>query len=148
MSQGEKVNILLFVYGTLKSGFSRNHAVREQRYLGTAKTKPEYGMYALSGYPALLNKKLAEISNVEANNSIYGEIYEINEECLENLDKIEGVDTGLFERKIIEIEQYNLFNLPLTNSCWQSIEKSQAQAYLYKRKVAGAADCGNIWTKR
>lgn len=141
------MSILLFVYGTLKNNFSRSLANFKQHYLGTAKTKPEYAMFTLGGYPALLNKKLADQNNTFADRSIYGEVWEIDDECVVKCDKIEGVEYDLFERSRIEIEQFTLLHLPLEKSVWQDIESNKSWAYLYKRPIKGAANCGSFWPR-
>jgi len=138
---------LLFVYGTLKQGFSRNQALKDQRYLGTAKTAPVYGMYAYGGFPALVDFKLAEESEVSASNSIFGEVYEVTDTCILEIDKIEGVEFNLFERKIVEIKSFTLLRLPLFQESWNHIEKNTAQAYLFRRNLKGAANCGSFWAR-
>jgi len=140
--------MLLFVYGTLKNGFSRQGALSGQRYLGTAQTKQNYGMFTHGGYPAMVDEKLAEQSNVQATKSLYGELYEVDEICLQNLDKIEGVDFDLFERKIVELEYLHLMRLPIFQNTFNLLEKKQAQAYFFKRSVTGCADCGSFWSRR
>ena len=141
------MSILLFFYGTLKNNFSRSLANFNQHYLGTAKTTPEYAMFALGGYPALLNKKLAVQNDVVADRSIFGEIWEIDDECVVKCDKIEGVDFDLFERSRIDIEEFTLLNLPLHKSVWQDVELKKSWAYLYKKPIRGAANCGSYWPR-
>ena len=140
--------MLVFVYGTLKSGFSRNHALNGQRYLGTAQTEPEYGMYAYGGFPGMVDKSQADQSQVQASSSIYGELYEVDEECVKSLDKIECVDSDLFERKPINLKELHLTRLPLFQNTFDFIEKRQAYAYIFRRSVAGCADCGSFWSRR
>lgn len=142
------MSVLLFVYGTLKSGYSRHHYLKEQRYLGVAKTTPEYGMYAYGGFPALLNKKMADDAKVAADKSVYGELYEVNDDCLIQLDLVEGVDDELFSRQLISLEEFNFVRLPLDQSTWQMIENKQAQGYLFRRSVSGAANSGAFWPRR
>ena len=139
---------LLFVYGTSKDGFSRANALREQRYIGTAKTTNEYGIYTHGGFPALVDKELATASNVEAKNGIYGELYEVDDNCLVDLDKIEGVQFDLFERKNVNFEQIHLLRLPFHQSTFDLLDNKQAQAYFFKRSVTGCADCGSFWSRR
>jgi len=142
------MSVLLFVYGTLKSGFSRNIYMKEQRYLGTAITTPEYGMFAYGGYPALLNKTLADAAGVSAESAVYGEVYEVNDECLVQLDLVEGVEDDLFSRQVVNICQFNLARLPLDQNTFQFIENKQAQAYLFRRDVLGAANSGSFWPRK
>jgi gamma-glutamylcyclotransferase (GGCT)/AIG2-like uncharacterized protein YtfP len=142
------MSILLFVYGTLKQGFSRHQALSGQRYLGTATTKSEYAMYTLGGYPCLLNKSLCEKRGVEANTFVYGELYEVDQECLSELDRIEGVEYDLFERLPVNIESFNFTRLPLAKSVWNGVDNKQAYAYFFKQEIKGAANCGSYWHKR
>jgi gamma-glutamylcyclotransferase (GGCT)/AIG2-like uncharacterized protein YtfP len=142
------MNILLFVYGTLKMGFSRNYALNGQIYLGTAKTKPEYSMYALNGYPALVDQRMAEKNKLQVSTSVFGEIWEVDEETITKIDKIEGTDIDLFERKAINIDEFTLSRLPLDKSVWRSIEDKIALSYIYKQNIYGAAICGSFWHKR
>jgi gamma-glutamylcyclotransferase (GGCT)/AIG2-like uncharacterized protein YtfP len=139
---------LLFVYGTLKDGFSRSSALKDQRYIGTAKTTKEYGMYAHGGFPALVDNQLAATSNVEAKNSIYGELYEVDDNCLIALDKIEGVEFDLFGRKIVNLEQFYLLRLPFYQSTFDLLDGKKSQAYFFRRSVTGCADCGSFWARR
>lgn len=139
---------LVFVYGTLKRGFTRSHALREERYIGIANTAPRYGMFGYGGYPALVDQTLAEISGVTATKRIYGELYEVDDACIPELDKIEGTDKGLFERREIELDHITLASLPVTDAVWQSIANKKAQAYFFKRNLNGAADCGSLWVQK
>jgi gamma-glutamylcyclotransferase (GGCT)/AIG2-like uncharacterized protein YtfP len=136
---------LLFVYGTLKQGFSRNSAIQNQRFLGIACSEPNYGMYNFGNYPALVDKTLAEQSNVTANSKIYGELYEVDNQCLSVLDKIEGVESSLFKRDTILLETINLSFLPLSKSTWSQIESKIASVYLFCRKLNVAEDCGKFY---
>lgn len=142
------MSILIFVYGTLKNGFSRSNALASQRYLGTAETLPEYGMFAYGGYPALVDAELAKNSKVEAINSVYGELYEIDEICAQSLDKIEGVEFDLFERKIVNLNHLHLMRLPVFQSTFDLLEQKKAHAYFFKRNVSGCANCGSFWSRR
>lgn len=139
---------LVFVYGTLKKGFVRNNILREQNYIGIAKTEPKYGMYGYGGYPALVNKELAKISEVAAENAIFGELYEVDDNCMIDLDKIEGVDKGLFERKAIDLETITLSNLPTCPAVWGCVTRKTANAYFFKKKLNGAGDLGCLWTQK
>jgi len=141
------MNILLCVYGTLKQCFQRSQFLRDQRYLGVCKTTPEYGIYAYGGFPALVDSNLAQSSDVKANSHIYGELYEVDENCLVLLDDIEGVGDGLFFRQTLNLQEINFFRLPLTQECWNMVEAKKAEAYFFKRSVKGAANCGSFWSK-
>jgi len=73
--------MLVFVYGTLKKG-EGNHGVMEKskgKFLGDHNTAPNYSMYSLGGFPAVVGG---------GKTSIRGEVYRIND--LEYLDSLEG----------------------------------------------------------
>jgi gamma-glutamylcyclotransferase (GGCT)/AIG2-like uncharacterized protein YtfP len=139
---------LVFVYGTLKRGFSRSHALREQRYIGIARTQPQYAMYGYGGYPALVDQTLAEASGVHAVNRIFGELYEVDDTCMIELDKIEGTDKGLFERRDISLGEVTMTSLPTDDAVWGGLSRKVAQAYFFKKKLNGAGDCGPLWVQK
>jgi len=81
----------VFVYGTLKRGFN-NHPP----YLGTAKYLGEgliEGiMFHLSAYPAInLDEKFTKI---------HGEVYECTWDDIQAMDRLEGVASGSFYRRV------------------------------------------------
>lgn len=139
---------LLFVYGSLKRGFSRHSALREQRYIGIARTAPNYAMFGYGGFPALVDQELAENSGVTASNNIFGELYEVDDACMIELDKIEGVDRKLFERKEVNLESVTMVGLPTSEGVWKKIAGKKAIAYFFQLKLNGAGDVGVLWTQK
>ena len=111
----------LFVYGTLKRGKCRSPVLARQRYLGTAVTRPKYRLYDLGAYPGLVPH--------EDGRAIEGELWEVNDECLAQLDAIEGVPT-LFDRVTVELE---------------GCGPNDVQTYFYQGSVEGRAECGCRW---
>ena len=100
---------LLFVYGTLKQGHPRCKHLSGQRYLGTARTSQSYSMYKVSNsFPGLV-----EAFTSHPAQRIYGEMYEVDGDCLDILDDIEGVSEGMYKRMDIMVEDMNLSNLPI-----------------------------------
>jgi len=85
----------LFVYGTLKKGFSRNTILKDSSFIGDATTKPSFTMIDLTYFPGIL-----EIGNT----SIYGELYEVSDDTLQYCDVIEG-HPDFYKR--IEVELTN-----------------------------------------
>ena len=88
----EKCN-LVFVYGTLRKGHGNNRLLRNSTYLGRSTTSDKYAMYGV-GCPIVSDQK--EVSK------IIGEVYKIDEECLANLDRLEG-HPDFYKRKVINI---------------------------------------------
>lgn len=71
----------LFVYGTLRRGFRNHHLLSKSPCLGPAKTKGRFAMYC-SGVPyVVLSQHVSQI---------VGEVYEVDELLLVDLDAHEG----------------------------------------------------------
>ena len=113
---------IVFVYGTLKRGFCRESALSAQKFLGTARTAPAYRLFDLGSYPGLVP------SNDGA--SIDGELYEVDELCLAELDDIEGVNQGLYGRESVKLLA------PWSND--------SALTYIYLQSTDGYAEI-NSW---
>ena len=70
----------VFVYGTLKSGFG-NHRLMEGRSTFITKDKIKGKMVSLGGFPGVVP---------DDDRSVVGEVYEVTDECLKALDRLEG----------------------------------------------------------
>jgi gamma-glutamylaminecyclotransferase len=114
-------SILLFVYGTLKSGGRNHDLLAGQQFQGTAVTRPRYRLYDQGAYPCLVEDR-------EIGVAVRGELWRVEESLLDRLDAFEGAP-GLFVRRPIEL-------------CGP---ESTADAYLYQGGVTGFADCGDFW---
>jgi gamma-glutamylcyclotransferase (GGCT)/AIG2-like uncharacterized protein YtfP len=112
----------LFVYGSLKTG-QRNSGrfLAGQTFLGPARTPSRYRLHDCGPFPAM----------VEAGDgiSVRGELWDVSEECLKRIDRLEGVDVGLYERKVIALESPPV----------------EAYVYLFLGSVEGLSDCGSSW---
>jgi gamma-glutamylaminecyclotransferase len=71
---------LLFVYGSLKRGRRHHTELGGARFVGVARTAPEYRLLDLGEYPAL----------AAGSRAIEGELYEVTEALLVELDRFEG----------------------------------------------------------
>lgn len=134
------MNVLpIMVYGTLKNGFLRNNTLRSQRYLGITKTQPKYNLYSLGSYPGVTKN---------GETSITGELYEVDERCILELDNIEGTSSGLYERAWIDLKEIILSNLPVTSSVYEYLTNTkQAQTYFYLRDITGCIKLPNgFWS--
>ncbi len=77
---------LVGVYGSLRSGMSNyQYYLSDSDYKGTFTTEPEYTLHSLDYYPGL---------KLNGNTSIVMEVYEVNEETLKNLNRLEGYCPG------------------------------------------------------
>ena len=94
---------LVFVYGTLKFGFSNSGFLLNSQIIGRGETKQNYALYQAE-LPYLLNDK---------EHKVKGEVYNVNEETLFYLDMLEG-HPYLYTRKKIKI----LTEKGKTLNCW------------------------------
>jgi gamma-glutamylcyclotransferase (GGCT)/AIG2-like uncharacterized protein YtfP len=86
--------VLIFVYGTLLRG-EVNHPLMmsDAAFVRDACTEPHYDLVDLGGYPALLE---------DGHTAVSGEIYEVDDELLEELDVFEEVPF-LYQRKPVQL---------------------------------------------
>ncbi len=73
---------LIFVYGSLRQGHGNHHLLEGAYCYGTGTTVDKYAMYVVSGYPY--------VTSSETRYPIVGELYAIDDERLETLDRMEG----------------------------------------------------------
>ena len=83
----------LFVYGTLKKGFSNHHLLYWAEFAGAAKTLEKYSLYE-SGIPFVFKS--------ESVSHIYGELYKVDELTLKIIDRLEG-HPEWYRREEIEV---------------------------------------------
>jgi gamma-glutamylaminecyclotransferase len=114
----------IFVYGTLKTGGSNHDFLAGQRLLGAGRTRPEFRLHELDGYPGM-------IRSPAQGRSIEGEIWEVDPHCLARLDDLEGVGSGLYSREAIAL-------LPPGDTL-------PVEAYLYLGTVAGRRELGTAY---
>lgn len=80
----------VFVYGSLMKGF-HNHRLLEKNeaeFIDPATTTKEYALVSFGGFPGL----------VYGDKAIAGEVYDVNEKTLEELDHLEGVEQNRYAR--------------------------------------------------
>lgn len=83
---------LVFVYGTLKRGGRLHDALRYANFLGVHSTDPVYAMYTTNDlYPYIC----------DGNSVVHGEVFEVDDENLRYLDRVEGYP-DFYNRKLIE----------------------------------------------
>ena len=77
---------LVACYGSLRRGMSNyQYYLSNSEYKGTFTTEPEYTLHSLSAYPGL---------KLNGNTSIVMEVYEVDEETLKTLNRLEGYYPG------------------------------------------------------
>lgn len=72
---------LLAVYGTLRKGFGNNYLLDSSYHLGDFITEPNFTMYDLGFFPAVIP---------EGNTEIYLEIYLVSDIVLQSIYSLEG----------------------------------------------------------
>jgi gamma-glutamylcyclotransferase (GGCT)/AIG2-like uncharacterized protein YtfP len=77
---------LISVYGSLRKTMSNhNYFLSTSKYKGTFSTEPEFTLHSLGSYPGL--KK-------SGNTSVVMEVYEVEDDVLKRLNRLEGYDTN------------------------------------------------------
>ena len=115
----------VFVYGTLKSGFSRNNILAQR---GSKFVK-------LGHIEGWMMRHLGEFPSIYPSPNgyerVYGEVWECPEKCIELLDRIEGVSNGFYKR--IKVLTYGM------GPCW---------VYVQEKPVISSWNCviGGTWT--
>ena len=94
---------LVFVYGTLRRGSARAMSVRFPGSQFIAEAKVRGSLYDLGAYPGLLLN--------ESNSLVIGEVYEVDDEILNELDDFEAASN--YRRKQVET-----FPGSLSRTCW------------------------------
>jgi gamma-glutamylaminecyclotransferase len=75
------VTTRVFVYGSLLAGEPNHRALEGARFVGVAQTEPRYSLHDLGAYPALV---------ADGTHAIVGELYDVDDEVLARLDRLEG----------------------------------------------------------
>ena len=77
---------LVSCYGSLRRGMGNHqYYLSDSEYKGTFSTEPEYTLHSLQWYPGL---------KLNGNTSVVMEVYEVDEETLTNLNRLEGYRPG------------------------------------------------------
>ncbi|MDR9826866.1 gamma-glutamylcyclotransferase family protein [Vibrio sp. FNV 38] len=72
---------LVFVYGTLRQGECNHHYLSQCEFLGCCETTPDYALFDLGSYPAVIS----------GHHSIHGEVYWVSDDVLAQLDILEDI---------------------------------------------------------
>lgn len=83
----------VFVYGTLKQGFSNHFFCDGSQMLGRARTVKQYAMFE-SDYPL--------VYKYEAVSRIKGEVYEVDDADLRRMDGLEG-HPEYYRRELVDV---------------------------------------------
>lgn len=84
----------VFVYGSLKIGYSNHVVLRGADYVGEDTTAdPAWYMFSMGGFPGV----------VRGDKLITGEVYEVDDEGLSHLDALEG-NGSFYTREVIPLK--------------------------------------------
>ena len=111
----------IFVYGTLKKGHCRSNVLDGQTFLGEALTSNIYRLFNCGSYPGFVK--------CEAGISIEGELWEVNEDCLAKLDRIEGIPFLYKRDKVLLV----------------SHPEEEVETYFFQQDTSNLKDCGSSW---
>jgi gamma-glutamylaminecyclotransferase len=95
----------VFVYGTILSGMRNNHRVEGNKFIGKGKTIEKLYMSSLKSlsYPMISYEPFHSTQEITR---ITGEVYEIDEETLQDLDYLEG-HPYFYTRQFVNVELEN-----------------------------------------
>lgn len=85
----------IFLYGTLKRGGCSHHMLAGQVFVGEAETQPRFRLVSLGWYPGLIEVK-------ETGLGIHGEVWEVDDACLAQLNAYEG---GEYDLRAISLQE-------------------------------------------
>jgi gamma-glutamylcyclotransferase (GGCT)/AIG2-like uncharacterized protein YtfP len=83
----------IFVYGSLKRGQVLHHRLNQKPLFKTTLSGFDLYTHPNIWYPAL----------VKGTRSIIGEVYEVSPLKLKEIDEVEGISTGLYQRETVLI---------------------------------------------
>jgi gamma-glutamylcyclotransferase (GGCT)/AIG2-like uncharacterized protein YtfP len=83
----------VFVYGTLKRGIHNHRLLEKSQFIGEAFTVEKFRMYNV-GFPVL--------RPADDGKSVFGEVYDVDDDTLANLDRLEG-EGHMYDRKTVTV---------------------------------------------
>ncbi len=123
----------VFVYGTLRSGYGNNVLLHNATFLGEATTNGT--MYSMGYIPFVSLKSRDTV--------VHGEVYEINEDILRNLDRLEGYNARMpehsfYNRSLVETSPYGeafIYHIDSREAEHNKIPSGDWRVYLEERKT-------------
>jgi gamma-glutamylaminecyclotransferase len=85
--------MLLFVYGSLKRGFSNHHRLAHTKFIGEAVTLSTYAMWGY-GFPIVAKRRAPR------GHKVNGELYQVDAATLRSCDQLEGHPHWYIRRKV------------------------------------------------
>jgi len=97
----------VFVYGTLKKGYGNHYILQNSKFCGNAVTIEKY-LFLELGIPFLTKNQ-----KHKKRTYVFGEVYNVNNEILTNLDDLEGHPT-FYKREPIWVKIHNKYKYVFT----------------------------------
>lgn len=116
----------IFVYGTLKRGGRNHRFLAGQQFLGPARTLPGFTLYSLGSYPGMVRAP-------DDTAGVTGELWVVDDACLQELDRLECIGAGLYAREPIRLAP------PFAGE--------PVESFFYLRSLAGRSAIGPTWTE-
>lgn len=113
--------MLLFVYGSLLSDQDNHSVIKSARFVGPARTLPQYTLVNLGPYPAITPR---------GTTAVVGELYEVEPDLLATLDEFEG-HPDVYRRGPIELDEN-------TRTTFAQTPNVVFQAYFFPVELAAA----------
>lgn len=102
--------MLVFVYGTLKSGFSNHRFLEHQELIGSA-ILGAHALYDVSpNFPGIVPSG--------RDFEVHGEVYSIDSDCLNRLDRLES-NGSMYQRQELSVELSTGAALPAWVYIWK-----------------------------
>ena len=89
----------VFVYGSLMKGFGNHQMLKGAKPIAKTKTKDDYTMVSLYAFPAALKKPYKKYG---ITGKIVGEVYEVSETTLRDLDILES-NGRMYKREKVQV---------------------------------------------
>jgi len=133
----------VFVYGTILSGMRNNHRVKDGKFIGKAETIKELYMTSMNNccYPMVSYESLHPS---QSPTTIKGEVYEINEETLQDLDYLEG-HPHFYTRQSIEVKVKNEIDEILNVFCYIILQPDIMEEVKYKYEIRSESVNDGNW---
>ena len=117
----------IFTYGTLLAGEPNHRVLRGSRCVGPARTPPRFKLVDLGSFPGML---------AEGNTAVLGELYEVDDDVLAALDRLEGhprfylrapiVLTGWMRAETYFIPALRATGRPtIASGCWRTWSRAK-----------------------
>jgi len=122
----------IFVYGTLMQGMRNHLHLEKAKLIGPAKTKPEFELMYNGSVPAAR----------PGSENVVGEVYEVDDETLKNLDVVEEVPGQLYVKQDIVLDNgtkaviYLGGDRMFASDTWEHVPDGDFRKLLESKKTA------------